>query len=235
MRYAPLPFKVGFRNKHTANRRRSPINKHLSKIIVFTIRQRKIIRPKTARINIICILHPFHFQNHNYVKYAYRIATVFDCGKRLKAKQSSTKNSTYPQVENITILLKNHFSLKNTITCLLKRQQYRSNRVGHFLRCVSMVFYNQKLFVRRRLRRYHLRHKIHAIKTRPNNPLRFLQHKNSIRHYLANDLTFSSFAKRRSEQENVFTTNNTRPNQKINRLNLESERTHFDIGFNNGN
>ena len=26
-------------------------------------------------------------------------------------------------------------------------------------------------------------------------------------------------AKRRSEQENVFTTNNTRPNQKINRLN----------------
>ena len=42
-------------------------------------------------------------------------------------------------------------------------------------------------------------------------------------------------AKRRSEQENVFTTNNTRPNQKINRLNLESERTHFDIGFNNGN
>lgn len=59
------PFKVGFRNKHTANRRRSPINKHLSKIIVFTIRQRKIIRPQITRINIICILHPFHVQNHN--------------------------------------------------------------------------------------------------------------------------------------------------------------------------
>lgn len=43
--------------------------------------------------------------------------------------------------------------------------------------------------MRRRLRRYRLRHKIHAIKTRPNNPLRFLQHKNSIRHYLTNDLT----------------------------------------------
>lgn len=40
---------------------------HLSKIIVFTIRQRKIIRPKTARINIYCILHPFRVQNHNYV------------------------------------------------------------------------------------------------------------------------------------------------------------------------
>lgn len=66
VRYAPLPFKVGFRNKYTANRRRSPINKHLSKIIVFTIRQRKIIRPQTTRINIICILHPFHVQNHNY-------------------------------------------------------------------------------------------------------------------------------------------------------------------------
>lgn len=134
--------------------------------------------------------------------------------KDSKQNNRPQKNSTYPQVENITILLKNHFSLKNTITCLLKRQQYRSNRVGHFLRCVSMVFYNQKLFVRRRLRRYHLRHKIHAIKTKPNNPLRFLQHKNSIRHYLANDLTFSSFAKRRSEHKSIFTTNNTRPNQR---------------------
>lgn len=53
------PFKVGFRNKNSANRRRSPINKHLSNIIVFTIRQRKIIRPKTARINIYCILTLF--------------------------------------------------------------------------------------------------------------------------------------------------------------------------------
>lgn len=44
--------------------------KHLSKIIVFTIRQRKIIRPQTARINIICILHPFHVQNHNKRSYA---------------------------------------------------------------------------------------------------------------------------------------------------------------------
>lgn len=36
-----------------------PINKRLSKIIVFTIRQHKIIRPQTTRINIICILPPF--------------------------------------------------------------------------------------------------------------------------------------------------------------------------------
>lgn len=66
------PFKVGFRNKHTANRRRSPINKRLSKIIVFTIRQRKIIRPQTTRISIIRILHPFHVQNHNKHSYANR-------------------------------------------------------------------------------------------------------------------------------------------------------------------
>lgn len=98
--------------------------------------------------------------------------------KDSKQNNRPQKNSTYPQVENITILLKNHFSLKNTTTCLLKRQQHRLIRVGHFSRRVSMVFYNQKLFARRRLRRYHLRHKIHAIKTRPNNPLRFLKHKN---------------------------------------------------------
>ena len=64
------PFNVGFRNKHTANRRRSPINNHLANIIVFTIRQRKIIRPQTTRINVICILHPFHVQNHNKRAYA---------------------------------------------------------------------------------------------------------------------------------------------------------------------
>ena len=64
------PFKVGFRNKHTANRRRSPKNKHLSKIIVFTIRQRIIIRPQTTRLNIICILHPLYVHNHNKRSYA---------------------------------------------------------------------------------------------------------------------------------------------------------------------
>ena len=64
------PFKVGFRNKHSANRLHSPINKHLSNIIVFTIRQHIIIRPQTTRINIICLLHPFHVKNHNKRAYA---------------------------------------------------------------------------------------------------------------------------------------------------------------------
>ena len=81
-----------------------------------------------------------------------------------------------------------------------------------------LFFYNQKSFVRRRLRRCRLRHKIHAIKARPNSPLRFLQRKNSIRRYLANDLT-CPLAKRSSEHKNVFTTNSTRQNQKISRLN----------------
>lgn len=35
VRYAPLPFKVGFRNKHTANRRHSPINKHTYQKLLF--------------------------------------------------------------------------------------------------------------------------------------------------------------------------------------------------------
>ena len=143
---------------------------------------------------------------------------------RLRKKTQSTtivqKKCTYPQVENITILPEHLFSLKKTTSRLLKRQRLCSIRVSHFPRRVSMIiFFQSKSFMRRRVRRYRLRHKIHAIKTRPNNPLHFLQRKNSIRRYLANDLTFSSFAKRRSEQENVFTTNNTRPNQKINRLN----------------
>lgn len=101
---------------------------------------------------------------------------------RLRKKTQSTtivqKKCTYPQVENITILPKHLFSLKKTTSRLLKRQRLCSIRVSHFPRRVSMVFYNQKSFARRRLRRYRLRHKIHAIKTRPNNPLRFLKHKN---------------------------------------------------------
>lgn len=111
--------------------------------------------------------------------------------KDSKNNNRPQKNSTYPQVENITIFPDHHFSLKNTTTCLLKRRRRRSIRIDNFPRRVSMViFYNQKPFVRRRLRRCRLRHKIHAIKARPNNPLHFLQRKNSIRRYLANDLLF---------------------------------------------
>lgn len=91
------------------------------------------------------------------------------------------KHSTYPQVENITILPEHLFSLKNTTTFLLKRQRHRSIRIGHIFHGAfrRLFFYNQKSFARRRLRRCRLRNKIHAIKTRPNNPLRFLQRKNS--------------------------------------------------------
>lgn len=92
-------------------------------------------------------------------------------------------------------------------------------------------FYNQKSFVRRRLRRCRLRHKIHAIKTRPNNPMRFLQHKNSIRRYLANDLTCAA-------RKTTFRTrkrfHNKQYTPKSKDQPFESERTHFDTGFNNG-
>lgn len=220
MRYAPHPFKVGFRNKHTANRRRSPINKHLSKIIVFTIRQRKIIRPKTARINIICILHPFHVQNHNYVNntpIVLQPSSIAEKGSKHNIRPK--KHSTYPQVENITLLPKYNYSLKKTTSRLLKRQRLCSIRVSHFPRRVSMIiFFQSKSFMRRRVRRYRLRHKIHAIKTRPNNPLRFLQRKNSIRRYLANDLTCAA-RKATFRTQKRFHYKQYTSKSKINRLN----------------
>ena len=129
-----------FRNKYTTTRLRSPINKHLSKIIVFTIRQRIIIRPQTARINVISVLHPFHVQNHNYFKYAYRIATVFDCGKRLKAQQSSKKNvrihklKILPFFPNISSRWKNNVSpLKKTTTLFNPCQSFSTARFDGYL------------------------------------------------------------------------------------------------------
>ena len=113
-------------------------------------------------------------------------------------------------------------------------QQYRSIRIGHIFHGAFrwLFFYNQKPFVRRRFRRYRLRHKIHAIKTRPNNPLRFLQRKNSIRRYLANDLTCAA-------RKTTFRTRKRFHNKqyppKSKDQPLESERTHFDTGFNKSN
>ena len=64
---------------------------------------------------------------------------------------------------------------------LIKALKYR--RFGNdIVQSVSVIFhgafrwlffFQSKSFMRRRVRRYRLRHKIHAIKTRPNNPLRY--------------------------------------------------------------
>lgn len=86
--------------------------------------------------------------------------------------------------------------------------------------------------MRRRLRRCRLRHKIHAIKTRPNNPLRFLQRKNSIRRYSANDLTCAA---RKATFRTQKRFHNKQYTPKSKDQPLESVRTHFDIEFNNGN
>ena len=169
-----------FRNKYTTTRLRSPINKHLSKIIVFTIRQRIIIRPQTARINIICILHPFHVQNHNYVNNTPIVLQPSSIAEkdskhnnRPKKMYVSTSWKYYHSSRTSLLVEKNNVSpLKKTTTLF---NPYRS----HFSRRVSMIiFFQSKSFMRRRVRRYRLRHKIHAIKTRPNNPPRFLKHKN---------------------------------------------------------
>ena len=104
---------------------------------------------------------------------------------------------------------------------------------GHFPRRASMVIFLQsKSFVRRRLRRCRLRHKNHAIKTRSNNPLRFLQHKNSIRRYLANDLTCAArkttFRTRKRFHNKQYTSKSkVQPHG--------SERTHFYVRFNKSN
>lgn len=157
MLYAPHPFKVGFRNKHSANRRRSPKNKHLSKIIVFTIRQRIIIRPQTARINVICVLHHFHVHNHNkflmptvnnapivfIVLQPYSIAE-----KDSNHNNRPQKHSTHPQVENITLLPKYNYSLKNTTSRLLKKTTISFNPYrSHFSRFVSMVIFLQSKII----------------------------------------------------------------------------------------
>lgn len=53
-----------------------------------------------------------------------------------------------------------------------------------------LLLFTKKYFSRRSFRTYRLRHKTHTTKTKQDNPLRFLQRKNSIRRYLANDLAF---------------------------------------------
>ena len=64
-----------------------------------------------------------------------------------------------------------------------------------------------------------------------NNPLRFLQHKNSIRHYLTNDLTCAA-------RKTTFRTrkrfHNKQYTPKSKDQTFESDRTHFDTVFNNG-
>ena len=95
-----------------------------------------------------------------------------------------------------------------------------------------LFFYNQKSFVRRRLRRYRLRHEIHTIKTRPNNTLRFLQRKNSIRRYLANDLTCAA-RKTTFRTQKHFHNKQYTPKSKDQPL--EPDRTHFYVRFNKSN
>lgn len=86
--------------------------------------------------------------------------------------------------------------------------------------------------MRRRLRRCRLRHKIHAIKTRPNNPLRFLQRKNSIRRYLVNDLTCAA-RKTTFRTRNRFHNKQYTPKSKDQPI--ESEHTRFYVRFSKSN
>ena len=134
-----------FRNKYTTTRLRSPINKHLSKIIVFTIRQRKIIRTQITRINIICILHPFHVQNHNYVNNTPIVLQPSSIAEKDSKHNNRPKKCTYPQVENITILPEHLFSLKKNNVSPLKKTTTLFNPCQSFstARFDDYFFFNQ--------------------------------------------------------------------------------------------
>ena len=135
-----------FRNKYTTTRLRSPINKHLSKIIVFTIRQRKIIRPKTARINIICIL-PL-FTSKIIIMLIIRLSYCNRLRLRKKTQSKtivhkkqyvSTSWKYYHSSRTSLLVEKNNVSpLKKTTTLFNPCQSFSTARFdGYF-------FYNQK-------------------------------------------------------------------------------------------
>lgn len=223
-----------FRNKYTTTRLRSPINKHLSKIIVFTIRQRKIIRPQTARINVICILHPFLVQNHNYVNNTPIVLQPSSIAEKDSKHNNRPKKCTYPQVENITILPKYNYSLKNTTSRLLKRQRYRSIRIGHIFHGAFrwLFFFNQN-----HLCADEYAATVCAIKSTQ------LKQGQTTRCVFLNTRTYPSLFRKRFNffviRKATFRTqkrfHNKQYTPKLKDQPFESERTHFDTGFNNGN
>lgn len=221
-----------FRNKYTTTRLRSPINKHLSKIIVFTIRQRKIIRPKTARINIICILHPFHVQNHNYVNNTPIVLQPSSIAEKDSKHNNRPKKCTYPQVENITILPEHLFSLKKTTSRLLKRQRLCSIRIGHIFHGSFRWFFTIK---------NHLRADDYATTVCAMKSTQLKQGRTTRRVFL-NTRTYPSLFRKRFNflviRKATFRTQKRFQNKqytpKLKDQPFESERTHFDTWFNNG-
>lgn len=141
--------------------------------------------------------------------------------KDSKHNNRPQKNSTYPQVENIAILPEHHFSLKNTTTCLLKRQRYRSIRIGHIFHGAFRWLF---LFtIKNHLYADDYAATVCAIKSTQLKQDQTTRYVTSTQEQypslFSKRFRLASFAKRRSEQENVFTTNNAHQNQKINRLN----------------
>ena len=105
--------------------------------------------------------------------------------------------------------------------------------MGFFLGAFHhLLLFTKKYFSRRSFRTCRLRHEIHTIKTRPNNPLRFLQRKNSIRRYLANGLTCAAH-KMTFKTQKRFQNKQYTPKSKDQPY--ESERTNFYVRFNKSN
>lgn len=131
-----------------------------------------------------------------------------------------------PFFPNISSRWKNNVSpLKKTTTLFNPCQSFSTARFDDY-------FFQSKSFMRRRVRRYRLRHKIHAIKTRPNNPLRFLQHKNSYP-----SLFGKRFNLRRSQNDvqNTKAFSQQTIHAQIKRSTVWIRPHSFDTGFNNSN
>lgn len=154
-------------------------------------------------------------------------------GKGSKHNIRPKKHSTHPQVENITLLPKYNYSLNNTTSRLLKRQRLCSIRVGYIPRRVSMIiFFNQN-----HLCADEYADTVCAIKSTQ------LKQGQTTRCVFLNTRTYPSLFRKRFNffviRKATFRTqkrfHNKQYTPKLKDQPFESERTHFDTGFNNGN
>lgn len=156
-------------------------------------------------------------------------------GKDSKHNIRPKKHSTHPQVENITLLPKYNYSLKNTTSRLLKRQRHRSIRIGHIFHGAFRWLF---LFtIKNHLCAGDYAAAVCAIKSAQ------LKQGRTTRCVFFNARTVSVaiwqtiyfFVIRKTTFRTQKRFHNKQYPPKSKNQPLESERTHFDTGFNNSN
>ena len=135
-----------FRNKYTTTRLRSPKNKHLSKIIVFTIRQRIIIRPQTARIKLFAFYTLFTSKiiimpTVNNTPIVLQPSSIAEKDSKQNNRPQKTvrihKLKILPFFSKITSRWKNNVSpLKKTTTLFNPCQSFSTARFDGFLQSI---------------------------------------------------------------------------------------------------